>query len=133
MTKSELLTEIGIALDNRNADFINLETNKERAEMVLNILLKTIQNVMEDGENIYMRGFGSFINKKRARKMGRNVKAKTSVVIEEHFIPAFKPAKVFMDKIKGSVMLKKVLENKEEITQEIENEDNQENNEQNEI
>ncbi|TAE67205.1 MAG: integration host factor subunit beta [Bacteroidetes bacterium] len=116
MTKSELLTEIGNALEELQVNFNDFETNKERAGVVLEVLLNTIQKVMEKGDNIYMRGFGSFINKKRAKKMGRNVKAKTSVVIDAHFVPAFKPAKIFTDKIKSSANLKEKLNNEEKDT-----------------
>ncbi len=55
------------------------------------------------GENIYVRGFGSFITKKRAAKVGRNIKKNTSVFIPEHYIPAFKPAKEFVEEVKSSV------------------------------
>lgn len=63
----------------------------------------TVKNSMENGENVYLRGFGSFIVKKRAEKLGRNILAKTSVVIPAHYIPAFKPAKEFMDDVKAKV------------------------------
>ena len=53
------------------------------------------------GENIYIRGFGSFITKKRAAKIGRNIKKNVAVQIPEHYIPAFKPAKEFVQDIKG--------------------------------
>jgi len=52
------------------------------------------------GENIYIRGFGSFITKKRAAKIGRNIKKNVAVHIPEHFIPAFKPAKEFVADVK---------------------------------
>jgi DNA-binding protein HU-beta len=58
---------------------------------------------MESGENVYVRGFGSFIIKKRAAKIGRNIKRGKSIQIPEHFIPAFKPAKVFMEEVKANV------------------------------
>ena len=54
-----------------------------------------------DGENIYIRGFGSFITKKRAAKIGRNIKKNVAVEIPEHFIPAFKPAKEFVSEVKS--------------------------------
>ena len=57
---------------------------------------------MSNGENIYIRGFGSFIVKKRAAKVGRNIKKNTSVFIPEHYIPAFKPAKEFCTASKGA-------------------------------
>jgi DNA-binding protein HU-beta len=63
---------------------------------------------MADGENIYVRGFGSFINKKRAKKIARNISKNTAIVIDEHFIPAFKPSKVFVEKIKNSKKIKQM-------------------------
>ncbi|MBU7576489.1 MAG: HU family DNA-binding protein, partial [Flavihumibacter sp.] len=51
------------------------------------------------GENIYIRGFGSFITKKRAAKIGRNITKNVAVEIPEHFIPAFKPAKEFVQEV----------------------------------
>lgn len=55
---------------------------------------------MKAGENVYVRGFGSFITKKRAQKVGRIIKRNQSIVIPEHYIPAFKPAKTFADAVK---------------------------------
>jgi len=91
-----------------------------KADVVSEIATKTgiekvaVQNVVENffevlkdsmgkGENIYFRGFGSFIVKKRAQKVARNIKEGTSLVIEPHYIPAFKPAKTFVDEVKGKV------------------------------
>ncbi len=51
-------------------------------------------------ENVYLRGFGSFILKKRAKKTARNISKNTTIIIDEHNIPAFKPAKVFVDAVK---------------------------------
>ena len=64
---------------------------------------------MADGDNIYVRGFGSFINKKRAKKIARNISKNTAIVIDEHYIPAFKPSKVFVEKIKNSKKIKQVV------------------------
>ena len=55
------------------------------------------------GENVYIRGFGSFVIKKRAKKIGRHIKKNESIEIPEHFIPSFKPAKVFVDQVKNKV------------------------------
>jgi DNA-binding protein HU-beta len=52
---------------------------------------------------VYLRGFGSFIVKKRAKKTARNISKNTTLIIPEHNIPSFKPAKVFMTKVKGNV------------------------------
>jgi DNA-binding protein HU-beta len=54
-------------------------------------------------ENIHFRGFGSFVNKKRARKVARNISQNTALIIEEHYVPSFHPSKKFLDKIKASV------------------------------
>jgi DNA-binding protein HU-beta len=63
-------------------------------------MFKEIKFSLSKGENIYVRGFGSFITKKRAAKIGRNIKRNTAVQIPAHFIPAFKPAKEFMQEVK---------------------------------
>jgi DNA-binding protein HU-beta len=61
---------------------------------------------MAKGENVYLRGFGSFIVKKRAEKTGRIISKNTTVIIPAHNIPSFKPAKVFIEKVKKSVPVK---------------------------
>jgi len=66
----------------------------------LEAFFKEIKNSLKQGENVYVRGFGSFIVKKRAKKIGRNIKKNVAVEIPEHFIPAFKPAKTFTDSVK---------------------------------
>ena len=55
-----------------------------------------------EGEPVFIRGFGSFIIKKRAAKIGRNIKKNEAVHIPEHYIPAFKPAKIFMERVKAA-------------------------------
>jgi len=62
-----------------------------------------IKETLSSGENVYIRGFGSFIIKKRAKKIGRHIKKNVSLEIPEHYIPAFKPAKIFVDQVKDSV------------------------------
>jgi len=52
---------------------------------------------------VYIRGFGSFVVKKRAKKIGRHIKKNVAIEIPEHFIPSFKPAKVFVEQVKGNV------------------------------
>jgi DNA-binding protein HU-beta len=61
---------------------------------------------MIKGENIYLRGFGTFLLKKRAEKTGRNISKNTTVKIPAHMIPAFKPAKEFVAEIKTKVKVK---------------------------
>ena len=70
------------------------------------VVFSVVKNSMADGENIYVRGFGSFVNKKRAKKIARNISKNTAIVIEEHFVPSFKPSKVFIEKIKKSDRVK---------------------------
>jgi DNA-binding protein HU-beta len=65
--------------------------------------MDNVKNSLVQNNNVYLRGFGSFILKKRARKTARNISKNTTIVIPEHYIPAFKPAKVFMNKVKNSV------------------------------
>ena len=70
--------------------------------VTLETFFKEVKSSLIEGEPIYVRGFGSFILKKRAAKVGRNIKKGVSVHIPEHYIPAFKPAKEFMIAVKNS-------------------------------
>ncbi len=92
MTKADIINEIA---DKTGIDKTDVQTTVEA-------FFTVVKNSMADGDNIYVRGFGSFVHKKRARKIARNISKNTAIVIEEHFIPSFKPSKVFVEKIKGS-------------------------------
>ncbi len=97
----------------RKEDLINQISEKTGIPKVdvlvtLETMFKEVKKSLSDGENIYIRGFGSFIIKKRAAKIGRNIKKNVAVEIPEHFIPAFKPAKEFMLEIKSSKNIKEV-------------------------
>lgn len=90
------------------ADIVNEISKNTGIEKVA--VLKTVESFMESikgslvkGKNVYLRGFGSFIVKKRAEKTARNISKNTTIIIPEHFIPAFKPAKSFVVKVKGNV------------------------------
>jgi len=88
----------------RKADLINNIAEKTGIPKVdvlvaLETMFKEVKESLSQGENIYIRGFGSFITKKRAAKIGRNIK-NTAVHIPAHFIPAFKPAKEFVQEVK---------------------------------
>ena len=92
----------------RKADLVNIITEKTGVPQVdvlvtLEMFFKEIKNSLSDGENVYVRGFGSFIIKNRAKKIGRHIKKNKSIEIPEHFIPSFKPAKVFVDQVKANV------------------------------
>jgi len=65
--------------------------------VALESFFKEVKVSLTDGENVYIRGFGSFVVKKRAKKIGRHIKKNVAIEIPEHYIPAFKPAKVFVD------------------------------------
>ena len=90
----------------RKADLINNISEKTGIPKVdvlvtLETMFKEVKENLANGENIYIRGFGSFITKKRAAKIGRNIKKNTAVHIPEHYIPAFKPAKEFVHEVKN--------------------------------
>jgi DNA-binding protein HU-beta len=89
----------------RKADLINQIAEKTGIPKVdvlvaLETMFKEVKDTLALGENIYIRGFGSFITKKRAAKIGRNIKKNVAVHIPEHYIPAFKPAKEFVLEVK---------------------------------
>ena len=89
----------------RKADLVNRISEKTGIPkvdvlMTLETAFREIKDSLSKGENIYIRGFGSFITKKRAAKIGRNIKKNVAVHIPEHFIPAFKPAKEFVADVK---------------------------------
>jgi DNA-binding protein HU-beta len=99
----------------RKADLINKISDKTGIPKVdvlvtLETMFREIKTSLAHGENLYIRGFGSFIIKKRAAKIGRNIKKNVSVSIPEHFIPAFKPAKEFIQEIKSSPDVKEAPE-----------------------
>lgn len=76
--------------------------DKSDVQVSVEAFFSVVKNSMAGGENIYVRGFGSFVNKKRAKKIARNISKNTAIVIEEHFVPSFKPSKIFVEKIKNS-------------------------------
>ncbi|MCB0661251.1 MAG: integration host factor subunit beta [Saprospiraceae bacterium] len=71
--------------------------------VALESFFSEVKDTLADGENVYIRGFGSFVIKKRAQKVGRHIKKNKSIVIPEHYIPSFKPAKVFVEQVKENV------------------------------
>ena len=91
MTKIELVREI--------ASKTGLSTKD--AMVIIESLMQTIKTSMSEGEEVFLRGFGSFIIKHRANKTARNISKNTTVIVPAHDIPAFKPAKEFLDKVKG--------------------------------
>lgn len=95
------------------ADIINQITEKtgiDKSDVTATVeaFFSMVKTNMSNGHNIYVRGFGSFINKKRKKKIARNISRNTAIVIDEHFIPSFKPAKIFINKIKNSDKVKQL-------------------------
>jgi DNA-binding protein HU-beta len=90
------------------ADIVNDISEKTGIEkidvqMTVEAFMSAIKKSLESGENVYLRGFGSFVVKKRAKKTGRNILKNTTIEIPAHSIPAFKPAKSFIDGVKSKV------------------------------
>lgn len=73
-----------------------------------------VKTTLAGGENVYIRGFGSFVIKKRAKKIGRHIKKNKAIEIPEHFIPAFKPAKTFTEQVKNKVLVAPLEESDED-------------------
>ncbi len=90
MTKADIVNEIS-----KNSG-IDKATVLESVEQFMNC----VKNSLANGENVYLRGFGSFIIKERAEKTARNISKNTTIIIPAHKIPAFKPAKTFMQEVK---------------------------------
>jgi DNA-binding protein HU-beta len=92
----------------RKADLVNTIAEKTKIPkvdvlVVVESFFQEVKDAMADGQNVYIRGFGSFIIKRRAKKVGRDIKKNQSIDIPEHFIPSFKPAPVFMDHVRDNV------------------------------
>ena len=93
MTKADVVNNI--------SDQLGIDKNDVLA--TVECFMKEIKSSLESGENVYLRGFGSFIIKTRAEKTGRNISRNVAVKIPAHNIPAFKPAKVFINGVKSKV------------------------------
>ena len=93
MTKADIVTNIS---DKLGIDKTDIQSTIEK-------FMIEVKGSLEKGENVYLRGFGSFIIKTRAEKTGRNISKNTAVKIPAHNIPAFKPAKVFVNGVKAKV------------------------------
>ncbi len=93
------------------ADIVNSIADKSGIEKVdvltvVEAFMSTVRGSLEKGENVYLRGFGSYIVKTRAEKTGRNILKNKAIIIPAHNIPAFKPAKSFVEKVKTKVPVK---------------------------
>ena len=92
MTKAEIVNEISKKTG----------IDKTTALTSVEAFMEVVKDSLAEGENVYLRGFGSFILKKRAQKTARNISKNTTIIIPEHNIPAFKPAKSFAGKVKAN-------------------------------
>jgi DNA-binding protein HU-beta len=90
MTKAEIVNEISK----------NTGIEKVTVLKTVESFLLTVSDSLVDDNNVYLRGFGSFVVKKRAEKIARNISKNTSIIIPAHNIPYFKPAKTFVTKVK---------------------------------
>lgn len=93
MTKAEIVAEI--------ANKSGIE--KVAVQHTVEAFMEAVKDSLTNGENVYLRGFGSFVVKKRAEKTGRNISKNTTIIIPAHNIPAFKPAKTFVTEVKNKV------------------------------
>lgn len=93
MTKAELVSEI--------SESTGIE--KVAVQAVVEASMTSIKNALAKGENVYLRGFGSFVVKRRAEKTGRNISKNTTIIIPARNIPTFKAAKTFVEKVKTNV------------------------------
>lgn len=96
MTKAEVIAEIAN------------KTGIEKVDVAETVeaFFKVVKDSMIEGNNIYVRGFGSFVVKKRAQKTARNISKNTAIIIPEHYVPSFKPAKSFVEKVKNNSGIK---------------------------
>ncbi len=97
MTKADIVSEIS---EQTGIEKVAVQTTVEA-------FMTSVKKALSSGQNVYLRGFGSFIVKERAEKIGRNISAKEPIVIPAHNIPAFKPSKTFVEKVKKNVKVKK--------------------------
>jgi DNA-binding protein HU-beta len=93
MTKADIVNEISK----------NTGIEKVTVQKTVEAFMETLKDSIVKDKNVYLRGFGSFIVKKRAKKTARNISKNTTIIIPAHYIPAFKPAKSFVTKVKNNV------------------------------
>ena len=93
MTKAEIVSNISRKLGIEKAD----------VQATVESLMQEIIGSLESGENVYLRGFGSFVVKTRAEKTGRNISKNTTIKIPAHNTPSFKPSKTFLEGVKDKV------------------------------
>ena len=90
MTKADIVSELAKSTG----------VEKVQVQAIVEAFMESIKTSLTQNNNVYLRGFGSFIVKKRAQKVARNISKNTTITIPEHNIPAFKPVKSFAEKVK---------------------------------
>lgn len=92
MTKADIVNEISKTTG----------IEKVAVQRTVETFMEVVKDSLVNGEDVFLRGFGSFVNRKRAEKTARNITKDQTIVIPEHFIPYFKPAKAFLADVKQS-------------------------------
>lgn len=90
MTKADIVNDIATKTGIEKVD----------VQRVVETFFDVMKDTMADGNNVYFRGFGSFVVRKRAQKVARNIAKNTSMIIPPHYVPAFKPSKTFVGQVK---------------------------------
>lgn len=90
MTKADIVNDIAKSTG----------VEKVLVQAIVEAFMESVKTSLIKKENVYLRGFGSFIVKKRAQKVARNISKNTTMTIPEHSVPVFKPAKPFAEKVK---------------------------------
>ena len=93
MTKADIVSEISKSTG----------IEKITVQKTVEAFMESVKGSLAKNQNVYLRGFGSFIIKERAQKTARNISKNTTIIIPAHNIPAFKPAKTFVGKVKSNV------------------------------
>ena len=93
MTKADIVSEVSKSTG----------VEKITVQKTVEAFMESVKGSLAKNQNVYLRGFGSFIVKERAQKTARNISKNTSIIIPAHNIPAFKPAKTFVGKVKTNV------------------------------
>lgn len=93
MTKADIVNEVSKSTG----------IEKAAVQKTVEAFMETVKDCLKDGKNVYLRGFGSFVVKKRAEKTARNISKNTTIIIPAHNIPSFKPAKSFVSQVKNNV------------------------------
>ena len=95
MTKLEIVNSISDKIGVGRVD----------VQAVVEAFIHEVKSSLSNGEDVFLRGFGSFIVKQRAQKTGRDISKNTTIIIPAHNVPAFKPSKEFVNKVKTNVQI----------------------------